>query len=74
MDPKGAATLIDNVKHLREPLVLEQVRQLLRKKEDPLVILDTCARGMVEVGKHYERGEYFISSLIVGGEIFRQGV
>jgi methanogenic corrinoid protein MtbC1 len=72
MDPKRAKALIDNVTHLREDEVLEQVRYLLRQKEDPMVILETCAKGMVEVGKRYERGDYFISSLIVGGEIFRQ--
>ena len=72
MNPKSVNTLVENVARLREAQVLEQVRYLLGRKEDPMLILETCARGMVEVGKRYERGDYFISSLIVGGEIFRQ--
>lgn len=72
MNSKNTNTLIENVKYLRETQVLEQVRHLLKQQENPLVILETCAKGMVEVGNRYERGQYFISSLIVAGEIFRQ--
>ena len=38
---------------------------------DPLQLLKVCQRGMRKVGERYEKKEYFISGLIMGGEIFR---
>ncbi|MGD9212606.1 MAG: cobalamin-dependent protein [Desulfobacteraceae bacterium] len=63
---------IDDVTNLKEKKVLEQVKIRLLKKDDPLTIIEDCEKGMIRVGELYEQGTYFISGLIVAGELFRQ--
>jgi methanogenic corrinoid protein MtbC1 len=57
---------------LQEEAVLERVRQCLAEGVDPLTIIDLCHRGMIQVGEYYEQGRYFISGLIMAGEIMGQ--
>jgi methanogenic corrinoid protein MtbC1 len=57
---------------LQEEAVLERVRQCLAEGVDPLTIIDFCHKGMVQVGEYYEQGRYFISGLIMAGEIMEQ--
>ena len=51
---------------------LELIRRRLESGEDPLVLIDECRHGMELVGDLYERGTYYISALIMAGEIFRE--
>ena len=51
---------------------LAAVRQRLAGGEDPGRLMEECRAGMERVGKMYERGEYFVTALIMAGEIFRQ--
>lgn len=37
-----------------------------------MLIIDHCHKGMALVGECYEKGSYFISGLIMAGEIMRQ--
>jgi methanogenic corrinoid protein MtbC1 len=48
------------------------IRQRLDGGEDPSRLMEECRAGMEQVGKMYERGEYFVTALIMAGEIFRQ--
>jgi methanogenic corrinoid protein MtbC1 len=57
---------------LEEEGVLNLVRQYLAEGVDPLVIIDLCHKGMIQVGEYYEQGRYFISGLIMAGEIMNQ--
>jgi methanogenic corrinoid protein MtbC1 len=57
---------------LDEDAVLELVRQRIAAGDDPLQIIEDCNEGIRLVGKHYEQGQYFISGLIMSGEIFRE--
>ena len=57
---------------LQEDAVLEMARQLLADGVDPLDIIGLCHKGMVLVGERYEQERYFISGLIMAGEIMRQ--
>ena len=66
---KELSTLIAE---LQEEAVLELVHLYVADGVDPLVIIDLCHKGMIQVGKHYEQGRYFISGLIMAGEIMRQ--
>jgi methanogenic corrinoid protein MtbC1 len=59
---------------LDEDGVLHQVQQRLNQGDDPLRIIEDCNEGMRLVGQRYERGEYFVSGLIMSGEIFREVV
>ncbi len=38
----------------------------------PLSILNTCQQALKVVGERYERQEYYISGLIMAGELFKQ--
>ena len=51
---------------------LAAVRQRLAGGEEPGRLMEECRAGMEQVGKMYERGEYFVTALIMAGEIFRQ--
>jgi methanogenic corrinoid protein MtbC1 len=57
---------------LQEEAVMELVRQCLVDGVDPLVIIDLCHKGMIQLGEYYEQGRYFISGLIMAGEIMGQ--
>jgi methylmalonyl-CoA mutase cobalamin-binding domain/chain len=47
------------------------VQDALGSHADPLEILGSLSRGMEEVGKNFERGEYFITDLIMAGETMK---
>lgn len=57
---------------LEEEKVLAMVRERMARGADPLEILESCRRGMRVVGHRYETGAYFISGLIIAGEIMRE--
>jgi methanogenic corrinoid protein MtbC1 len=59
---------------LEEDTVLALVKERLAAGDDPLQIIDDCNAGMRLVGQKYETGEYFVSGLIMSGEIFREVV
>jgi methanogenic corrinoid protein MtbC1 len=63
-----ATTMAD----LEEAMVLKLVQQRLDTGEDPMMILTSCREGMVLVGKRFEAGEYWVSDLMMAGEIFKQ--
>ncbi len=68
------AVLIDGLNDLDEDKVLALVRQRLRNGDDPLEIIRDCQMGMRRVGERYAAGEYYLSGLIMSGEIFREVV
>ncbi|MBW2029878.1 MAG: cobalamin-dependent protein [Deltaproteobacteria bacterium] len=57
---------------LREEKVLELVGRYAAEGVHPLKIIGLCHKGMMRVGERYEKGAYFISGLIMAGEIMRQ--
>lgn len=57
---------------LKEDITISTVKERLLSGDDPVLILDQCQEGIVEVGRRYETGEYYISGLIMAGEIMRQ--
>ncbi len=52
--------------------MLLAVRQRIAAGDDPLQIIQDCNAGMRRVGERYEEGRYFLSGLIMAGEIFRE--
>ena len=73
-NPNLNSQLAKLVADLEEDTVLELVQQRLAAGDDPLQIIDECNAGMRDVGQRYEQGEYFVSGLIMSGEIFREVV
>ncbi len=59
---------------LNEEEVARLVKERLDAGEDPVAILDDCRRGMDIVGERYKAGDYFLSELIVSGEIFKDSM
>jgi methanogenic corrinoid protein MtbC1 len=64
--------LIDALADLREEETLSVVREMLEDGEDPVKILELSRKGMNVVGDRFERGEYFLSELVVAAAIFKQ--
>jgi methanogenic corrinoid protein MtbC1 len=56
---------------LKEERVLELLGRRLGSTEDPVTILEECRQGMRTVGERFEKGEYFLSDLILSAEIFK---
>lgn len=57
---------------LDEDATLDLARKLLDEGDaTPLAIVQSCQRAMIVVGERYEKREYFLSGLIVAGEIFK---
>ncbi len=50
------------------------VQEALSSGVEPLAVLDECKSGMDIVGELYSSGEYFLSELILSGELFKQVV
>lgn len=64
--------LIEGITELDENGVLAAVRASLGAGEDPAAVIAAGEEGMRRVGERYEQGEYYLSGLIMAGEIFRQ--
>lgn len=60
------------VSNLDEAVVMERVKTLLAEGADASAVLKACQDGMVDVGSRFEKGEYFISDLMMAGEIIKE--
>lgn len=65
-------TLITHVADLNEDEVLSLVKARIADGHDPLVIIEDCQEGLRQVGERYEQQRYYLSGLIMAGEIFRE--
>ncbi|MDO8692124.1 MAG: corrinoid protein [Dehalococcoidia bacterium] len=63
-------TLANLLCELNEDEAMAQVQERLAAGDDPLGIIEECREGMEIVGKRFEGKEYFITELIMAGEIF----
>jgi methylmalonyl-CoA mutase cobalamin-binding domain/chain len=59
---------------LNEDETAKLVKERLDTGDDPMSILDDLRRGMDIVGERYKAGDYFLSELIVSGEIFKDSM
>jgi methanogenic corrinoid protein MtbC1 len=59
------------VADLERDQVLATVKRRIEEGKDPKEILDDCSKGMKLVGERYEKGEYFLSELLLAAEIFK---
>lgn len=64
--------LIDAITEMREEDAIKIARDMLEAGTSPLVVLDTCRKGLDAVGKHFEEGTYFLPELMMAGEIMNQ--
>ena len=61
--------LVQAIAEMDEEQAISIVRELIAQDTDPTAILEACRQAMEVVGKRFEEGEYFISELILAGEI-----
>jgi methylmalonyl-CoA mutase cobalamin-binding domain/chain len=71
LDPTSLAA---RIAALDEQGSLDAVSARIEAGDDPLAIIEECQLGMRWVGEHYQSGKYFISGLIMAGEIFREAM
>ena len=67
-------SLAGRIAVLDEHGALDAVTLRVTSGDDPLAIIEECQLGMRYVGEHYQSGKYFISGLIMAGEIFREAM
>jgi len=61
--------LIQLIADLQEEDAIELAQEFINAGKHPLDIVDICHMGMREVGRLYEQGTYYITGLIMAGEI-----
>jgi methylmalonyl-CoA mutase cobalamin-binding domain/chain len=71
---EGRGKIAEALGNLQYESVEGLVEQALGAGTDPLDVLDQCKAGMDTVGELYSSGDYFLSELILSGEIFKKVV
>lgn len=56
---------------LDEESIYKHVDQQISEGINPVDIIAQCNEGMVEIGSLFEKNEYYLSELIMAGEIFK---
>ena len=64
--------IVQKLADLEEEAFLNLLQEELDGGADPAAILEDCRAGMVLVGKRFEENTYFISDLMMAGELFKQ--
>ena len=64
--------LLELIASLQERESLAMLKQLHGKGYDTAALLACCMEGVKRVGQGFEKGDYYISALIMAGEIMRQ--
>lgn len=64
--------LIELIADIKEKEAISKIKKMLSSGKAPTEVMDICIQGMNEVGKRFEEGRYFISALIMAGDIMRQ--
>jgi methanogenic corrinoid protein MtbC1 len=70
-DPKRAS-LIEAISELDDEKALKAVEVLLAAPDSGRLVLLAALEGLKNVGRRYEAGEYYVSALVMAGEIMRQ--
>ena len=72
MSDPPSERLDELIVHMDERGALAQIRERLSAGEDPAALVEECRTGMERVGRLYEEGTYYISALVMAGEIIRE--
>lgn len=66
--------LANALANLDEDKVKRLVSERIDGGADPMSIVDECRKGMDIVGERYKSKDYFLSELIISGEIFKEAM
>ena len=72
IDTRQGARLMELIADLREEQALLEIGNMLASGWNPADVMEYCLQAMREVGKRFESGRYFISGLIMAGELMRR--
>ena len=64
--------LVEAIVNLKEEEALKIVRYRLEAGEEPMSLVEEARGGITIVGERFQRKEYFLSELMMSGEIFKQ--
>ena len=65
--------LVNAIVEMEEEEALRITRAILADgTTTPLSIMQSCQHALRVVGERYERGEYYLAALILGGEMFKE--
>ena len=64
--------LFDSFVDLREDDVLKIVKEKIESGEDVYSIAETCKNALIKIGDLFSIKEYFLSELVMSGEIFKE--
>ena len=64
--------LVNALVNMKEAEAVQLTKDLLASGEDPMKVLAACQEAMDNVGKRFEKGEYFLPELIMAGEMLNQ--
>ena len=64
--------LYESFVDLKEDDVLRIVKERIESGEDAFSIAETCKNALIKIGELFSKKEYFLSELVMSGEIFRE--
>ncbi len=64
--------LLNAIVELDEDKAYKLVKQLLDEGTDPKEIIEILRKGVENIGQKFSRKEYFLTELVMAGEIFQQ--
>jgi len=67
-------SLAEAIAELDENASLHKVKEAMTQGRDPVSIVEECRQGIQVVGSRFDKGEYFLSELILGAEIFKEAM
>ncbi len=70
--PGNLQGLVDAIVDMREEEALKLAKTFLDRGTPPLEIVNACRSAMEEVGRRFEREEYFLPELMMAGEMLTQ--
>jgi methanogenic corrinoid protein MtbC1 len=71
-DIRTGRQLIELIADLKEREAMALIKDMLADGVEPTRVMDICIQGMHQVGQRFENRQYFISALIMAGDIMRQ--
>ena len=65
-------SIVDAIVKLDEGTALKITADMLEKRKAPTEILERCREGMSIIGERFQRGDSFLSEMIMAAEIFNR--
>ena len=66
--------LANALANLKDEIFLGLVRKELEEGTEPMKVIAKCREGMEQVGERYRTGDFFLSELIISGELFKEAM